>query len=142
MTDSDFLDQFTAQRAKLEHFFYFRLRSAGMEHIEELKNDLINLTGLETLEIVRSNSYLNYNIEALIFTKAKNVWSSFIKDQKRIKGKSSGIPAIKVFIFPGTAPNDEIASILVDLSSLYRKMGGSGIEFKLNNVTLNQEELA
>ena len=49
-------------------------------------------------------------------------------------------PALNILIDPGTAPNEEIASVLADLSRIYRRMGGSGITFKLDAVTLNQEE--
>jgi hypothetical protein len=38
-------------------------------------------------------------------------------------------PALVLRVDPGSAPPEEIADILSDISLLYRKMGGSGINF-------------
>lgn len=43
---------------------------------------------------------------------------------------------------PGTAPPEDIADVLSDLSILYRKMGGSGINFSLKGIHIVEEELA
>lgn len=48
--------------------------------------------------------------------------------------RSSGPAELAVFIDPGTAPPEEIAEILSALSILYRRMGGSGINFTPQDV--------
>ena len=51
-------------------------------------------------------------------------------------------PKINVHITPGNAPQDEIAALLADISMLYRKTGGSGISFILENISITENEVA
>lgn len=44
-------------------------------------------------------------------------------------GIHDGMPGILVTVDPGAAPAEAIADLLSDLSILYRRMGGSGINF-------------
>lgn len=53
-----------------------------------------------------------------------------------------GDPALLVLVDPGEAPPEVIADVLSDLSILYRKLGGSGINFALHEVHLVAGEFA
>lgn len=45
-------------------------------------------------------------------------------------------------ITPGTAPPEEIAELLAELSRIYRKAGGSGITFRFEDATIKEGEPA
>lgn len=42
--------------------------------------------------------------------------------------------ALKVFVDPGTATAEELSELLLELSTLYRMLGGSGVSFTLSQV--------
>jgi uncharacterized protein YneF (UPF0154 family) len=67
--------------------------------------------------------------------------TKFKVDVVKKEMQTTEIPSLEIYIDPGTAPKEEIASILADLSHLFRKIGGGGIEFKLDHVTLKQGEV-
>ena len=46
---------------------------------------------------------------------------------------------LTVLISPGSAPDDEIADLLAEISKLYRLVGGSGISFNCTDVTVHSE---
>jgi hypothetical protein len=48
--------------------------------------------------------------------------------------------ALLVLVEPGSAPPGDIADILSDLSILYRKLGGTGINFAFQEVHVVAEE--
>ena len=48
--------------------------------------------------------------------------------------------SLTISILPGSTPKTEIASILADFSKIYRKMGGSGINFKFDSIAIMQKE--
>ena len=54
----------------------------------------------------------------------------------------SEMATLSITVDPGTAPPEDIADVLSDLSILYRKMGGSGINFSLKGIHIVEEELA
>jgi DNA-directed RNA polymerase specialized sigma24 family protein len=81
MREDEFYDLLEDQWDYMELFFLKRIRAAGITWNEEqLTDELINTTFLEVWEIVQANKYLNYNPVPLLITKAKNVWSAFLKD--------------------------------------------------------------
>ena len=55
---------------------------------------------------------------------------------------SSKFPKLSVYIDPGNAPDERIAQILSDLSLLYELEGGSGIEFKFEEIFDYERRLA
>ena len=54
---------------------------------------------------------------------------------------TSPVP-LRLMVDPGTAPPEVIADILSDMSILYRKSGGTGIEFRLQDVLVGEEAFA
>ncbi len=44
------------------------------------------------------------------------------------------LPQLNVFVDPGSAPRERIEQFLDRISALYKATGGSGINFKLNNI--------
>lgn len=51
------------------------------------------------------------------------------------------ISILHISIDPGTTPKEEIATVLAKLSYLYRKLGGKGIEYAFDHITLNKGEV-
>jgi hypothetical protein len=91
-------------------------------------------------------SFLNGKLDDELFDRLFEVLTEdettqVVNETRRKSKDSAGLSELKIAIDPGTTPNDEIASVLSDISKIYRKMGGSGIAFKLDYVTINQEEV-
>ncbi|MBB4634410.1 hypothetical protein [Longimicrobium terrae] len=53
-----------------------------------------------------------------------------------MESDQSPMSSISILIDPGSAPAEEIADILSDLSVLYRRIGGSGIDFTPEGVRM------
>lgn len=57
----------------------------------------------------------------------KNRFEDFL--EKYADLQPTDLDALKLEVYPGSAPPEEIADLLSNLSILYQKMGGSGINF-------------
>lgn len=47
--------------------------------------------------------------------------------------KISGLGKLDIFVDPGSATSEEISELLIEISSLYRMIGGSGVVFTLTD---------
>ncbi|HEX6040049.1 hypothetical protein [Longimicrobium sp.] len=67
---------------------------------------------------------------------AKRTLQSLSKwaDERAARSEAVSVDRLVLTVDPGSAPPEEIADILSDLSILYRRMGGSGINFTPQDV--------
>lgn len=85
MCDDDFSKTFTGITERLDMFFHKKIRSAHInENIEEIKMELLQSTALAVLEKLRQEKYNDYNLSALIWIKAQDVWCEFIQSKEKI----------------------------------------------------------
>lgn len=52
-----------------------------------------------------------------------------------------GLPALLVHVDPGTAPPEDVAEVLAELSILYRRLGGAGITFSPDGTLIAAHEV-
>jgi DNA-directed RNA polymerase specialized sigma24 family protein len=84
MCDDDFCKTFTELTERLDMFFHKKIRSAHInENIEEIKMDLLQSTALTVLEKLRQEKYNDYNLSALIWIKAQDVWYDYIVSREK-----------------------------------------------------------
>jgi len=84
MVTDDFGEQFEDQMEALDYYFHRKVRGARIaDDIEVLKQDLIQDTALAVLTKLQNEKYNDYNINALIWTKAKDVWISYRRSLRK-----------------------------------------------------------
>jgi 3-dehydroquinate dehydratase len=121
------------QEASLDSF-----QSEKIEHLVDLimkykRNEMSNPEFIELDEWV-SGSKENVDLFSEIVSEEK-----MREAIEWINASRTTIPELGILIDPGTASKEEIASILTSLSGIFRLIGGSGIEFKLDYININQE---
>lgn len=52
---------------------------------------------------------------------------------------SPTLPELPLLVDPGTAPPEVIAELLADISLIYRRLGGSGIAFRFEQIFVKEE---
>lgn len=88
---NEFSKVFIKLTEKLDFYFHGKLTLAKIRcDIEKQKEDLIQDTALEVLLKLNNEKYNDYNLIALVWTKAEDVWHKFINNA--IKKQVSTIP--------------------------------------------------
>jgi len=89
MSIGGFGPQFMEQLEKLELYFYGKLKAAKIQvGIEELAEDLAQDTALAVLKKLQQEKYNDYNLVALIWIKAKDVWMEYASSMKSLPPSS------------------------------------------------------
>ena len=103
-------------------------------------------------ELPYENSQLNHDrrrtLRGLIHDKLESVYADYLRTKQESPSQANDISfpsgaddELLLSVDPGSAEPEEIAEILAEISRIYRKIGGSGISFRLDDVTVREEEV-
>ncbi len=135
-----------------------RLKDVGLPHFSKISGDLIG-AGNEALyafgvatgaipieedpERFRTDVYRAVDKAAELYVEKTGGTGADTPDQPASPWSPENTEEnLLLSVDPGTASPEEIAELLADLSRIYRKVGGSGITFRFEDVTVKEEELA